>query len=439
MHDLDVMKQIDDIAQTTGVGTRLRGEIMRKIAERDNQELRFLADNSAKRLRFLGTDGFRLAGVQFAPAGSARRRPAIVLAAPGDSVFRLRQSRGGAARVRARGHDHGRARLPANRSTIWCRCPTPGAGARSVSSSSPRRTFVWHCARWPRARRSTPRAISSAAPAPAQPIAVRAATLDRRVSALVLVSPELAPVERGPTRARIAELAAAGVLPGRARRPAALGGDRGAVPRRRRAQVPDRGLEAVRSRSTAVPQRSGGRRPPHALGEGVDAGFRAADASTIVTEARMRVAPHHQRAPNRSAPTVTANPSANTGSRANSSPIRPGGSVRCATICSVGAIRLRRARGSPAASSRTALAPGPARGRGPRTARAAAATTSAWIPASAIGSETRREARGQHHLEAVGERAEQRPPLAWAQSEIGARSHQRASEARHDQAGGEQR
>jgi len=52
----------------------------------------------------------------------------------------------------------------------------------------------------------------------------------------------------------------------------------------------------------------------------------------------MSPAPAHQRASNRSAPTVTANSSANTGSSANRIPIRADGSARWAVTWSSGAI-----------------------------------------------------------------------------------------------------
>ena len=54
----------------------------------------------------------------------------------------------------------------------------------------------------------------------------------------------------------------------------------------------------------------------------------------------MRAAPVHQRATKRSPPRVTAKLSANTGSSANSRPMRPAGSARWARTWSSGATTL---------------------------------------------------------------------------------------------------
>ncbi len=184
---------------------RLAEQIERAIAAHDAAERRPIARLGGRRVRFAAADGFSLGGVTFAPAGAGQHRAVVVLCEPGDTLasydtLAVALARSGRAVMLMELRGSGWSSGPA--------CPLPEAwvGREDALQSS--------CAR---DVREALRALSLVTPVDTlgyvvagvgrtASIAVEAATLDRRVQALLLLSPNPSPVDRGLTRARIAAL-----------------------------------------------------------------------------------------------------------------------------------------------------------------------------------------------------------------------------------------
>jgi predicted alpha/beta hydrolase len=205
LQDKEVMGLIGQISAAARVGSRLQDEVEKAIALSDRNEQRLLGELHAHRLRYTARDGVALGAVVFPPAGTARRRAALVLMAPGDSAsdydsLAVALRRAGLAVM-----------LMDVRGSGWsvdAGCPLPDAWrgreerlntlvARDV------RTALNALAK--DLPIDTTRYLVAGVGASAS-IAVQAATLDRRVAALLLVSPNAPPVEHGPMRARLAEI-----------------------------------------------------------------------------------------------------------------------------------------------------------------------------------------------------------------------------------------
>lgn len=204
-YDSDVMDMLNQSAEQLRAAPRLGGNLQREIAGRDYAEQEFLTEIGARRVGFRGTDGFPLGGVVLAPRRVARPRAAVVLMAPGDILdhydsLAVGLGRMGLAVMLLEPRGSGRSVAPG--------CPLPdawrgrevrmqatvagdiavaaGALAREVGTDSTEYLLV---------------GIGVTGP-----IAVQAARADRRVRALLLVSPLASPTDRGATRAAVAAL-----------------------------------------------------------------------------------------------------------------------------------------------------------------------------------------------------------------------------------------
>ena len=179
--------------------------IGRQVAVLDYAEEDALAPLKARRLSFNAGDGFPLGAVVVTPAAAKRRLGAVVMIEPGQSplscdslVQALLRANLAVLLLERRGFGH----------SVGPACLYPHA---------------WHgreAALEERCARDAAEALRALAGATAldtsrylvagigetATTAVRAATLDRRVAALLLVSPAPHPVDRGVTRARLAGL-----------------------------------------------------------------------------------------------------------------------------------------------------------------------------------------------------------------------------------------
>jgi hypothetical protein len=204
--DEAVMQSLAEAAGQIGESERLDARIIAELHQRDAREQRLFESWGGRRVVFPGTDGFKLVGIALparAPSRAARTVGAVVLMAPGDSlpsydslIVALR--------------DHGIATiLVPPRGSSWAvapSCPLPDAwegreemlqhqgalDARLALRALARATAL------DTTRYAVIGAFSTAA------IAAEAARLDRRVRALILLSPSVAAVDRGTTCARLA-------------------------------------------------------------------------------------------------------------------------------------------------------------------------------------------------------------------------------------------
>ena len=205
MQDEDVMLQLREAAKKTQAANRLDDLLTSTIHSRDAREQRGFEAWGGHRVTFKGADGFPLVGIALPPARPPRARPAaaVILMAPGDTLpaydsLAIALRRHGVASI-----------LVPPRGTSWAvapSCPLPGAWAG-------REEMLQH-----RAAADVARAVQAlAAVTPIDTarvlvvgvsttatIASDAARLGRRVRALLLVSPIVSPVDRGPVCAMLA-------------------------------------------------------------------------------------------------------------------------------------------------------------------------------------------------------------------------------------------
>ncbi|HEY6866120.1 MAG TPA: acetylxylan esterase [Candidatus Eisenbacteria bacterium] len=198
MQDEDVMLQLKDAAKKTQAADRVTELLTAEIHSRDAREQRGFEAWGARRVAFKGADGFPLVGIALPPRTPSRTRvpAAVILMAPGDTLplydsLAIALRRHGVASI-----------LVPPRGTNWAvapSCPLPGAWMG-------REEDLQHRAAADVAR--AVRALAAATPidtarvlvvgvSPTTTIAVEAARLDRRVRALLLVSPYVSPVDRG--------------------------------------------------------------------------------------------------------------------------------------------------------------------------------------------------------------------------------------------------
>jgi hypothetical protein len=202
--DQDVMDLADRAFAPFGVKSRLEGDISRAIATRDKSEGTLIQAMGGRRVRFRAEDDFALGGV-VAPLDDKRRRAAVVLVAPGDTLESYDSL------TVALGKSGWAVLLMEVRGSGWSagpECPFP---AQWIGHENAMQTLCAHDVRdGLRALSLTARIDTSrylvAGVGATVPIAVEAAELDARVPALLLMSPAPAAVERGTLRERIRRL-----------------------------------------------------------------------------------------------------------------------------------------------------------------------------------------------------------------------------------------
>ena len=200
--DEDVMIDLHAAATRLGSVRQLDTQIEQDLHDRDAREQRRFSAWQGRRVLFTGTDGFPLTGIALPPAGRTRRRGAVVLMAPGDSVvaadslaLALQRAGYGVILVPPRGSNW----------SVAPSLPVPDAWAgreedleRLAARDAPRALRALATVAPVDTTRYLVVGVSGAATA-----ACLAARFDPQVRALLLVSPAVATVDRGPTRAAL--------------------------------------------------------------------------------------------------------------------------------------------------------------------------------------------------------------------------------------------
>lgn len=204
LHDRGTLARLRAAADRVGRAAALDAFLQRELAARDSADERAIVELRARRLSFRGDDGAPLGGI--ATGLSATRRRAAIVLLSHDVSFRSADSL--AAQLQRAGLvalfvDPRGTRRSASPAT-----PSPRAWAGRESE------FQWNVARDVKAAL---RALARATPLDTTryviagvgemtAVAVGAAWLDPRASALLLVSPAAVLAERGPMRAALAAL-----------------------------------------------------------------------------------------------------------------------------------------------------------------------------------------------------------------------------------------
>jgi predicted alpha/beta hydrolase len=208
--DEEVVGLLEKAGTPLGVVPRIKDEVARGVEARDKAELALAKSLGGRLLTLPAEDGFAL-GALMIPAEartssrSRTRLTAVVMMAPGDTLA-------SADSLALALHGHGLTVLllqpRGSGGSVGANCPMPDAWVdREVAMQS----------RVARDVRDALRALARVTPVdttryvvagvgPTVSTAVEAATLDRRVGALLLVSPAPAAVDRGTARARLAQL-----------------------------------------------------------------------------------------------------------------------------------------------------------------------------------------------------------------------------------------
>lgn len=200
----DVMQMMQKSADHAGQSAALEKQMVELLGARDRIEERAIQRMSGRRIRFLASDSFPLSGVALIPASKSRLKPAIVMMSVQDTVADFDSLAAGLQRS-------GFAVLLLDaRGSGWSvapSCPLPEAwGGREEAL----------IARSARDVRDAVRALAAAAKLDTSTVllaacgdmvrpAAEAAAADRRVRALVLVSPDPDPVDRGVIPALLAK------------------------------------------------------------------------------------------------------------------------------------------------------------------------------------------------------------------------------------------
>jgi tetratricopeptide (TPR) repeat protein len=214
--DDEVIRMLEQAGKQTGVEPRIQAAVISGTTARDRPELELASALGGRLLAITASDGFPLGGLLLPAArirtpgrgaSAAARAPAllaVLLLAPGDTLasgdsLALALSRHGITTLMLYPRGYGASVNPS--------CPSPDAWFDREAALQ---------ARIARDVRDAVRGVRRATPVDSTrylvvgvgasvTMAVEAAALDRRVKALLLVSPAPAPVDRGSTRARLAQ------------------------------------------------------------------------------------------------------------------------------------------------------------------------------------------------------------------------------------------
>lgn len=201
--DRDVMARLNEIADALSFAPRLDGEIERGIQQRERGEAMTLERMQATRYRFLGDDAFPLAGSMITPAGRTRPIGAIVLVAPGDTIADYDTL---SAALTRSGYAVMLLDVRGSGGSVGPSCPLPDrwSGREDLVETQCARDVSSAFRAMLRLAKTDSTRFVVVGVGTTAPIAVQAAGLDRRITALLLVSPRPASVERGTMRARLA-------------------------------------------------------------------------------------------------------------------------------------------------------------------------------------------------------------------------------------------
>jgi len=206
--DDEVIEMLEQAGKETGLGRRLQTAVLRGTSDRDQSEFALASAMGGRLLALTASDGFPLGGLLVPAATSPSRAPAllaVLLLAPGDTTasgdsLALTLSRHGITTLMLYPRGHG--------ASVNSSCPSPEAWFdREAALQARIARDVRDAVRGVRLATTvdSTRYLVVGVGASAT-MAVEAATLDPRVKALLLVCPAPAPVDRGPTRARLAQL-----------------------------------------------------------------------------------------------------------------------------------------------------------------------------------------------------------------------------------------
>ncbi|MBI5711410.1 MAG: hypothetical protein HZC42_14085 [Candidatus Eisenbacteria bacterium] len=203
--DLEVLDLLERASDKLGMLRRVKDEVRRAIEVRDRVERAHAAALGGQRVRFSASDGFPLGGLAVPAAGTRRHRAAVIVVAAGDTLLAYDSL---VVALRAHGVS---VMLLDPRGSGWSvapACPMPEAWVGRQQATHARVALDVRDALRALAR-VTPvdtGAYLAAGAGSSASIAVEAATVDRRIRALLLVSPTPAPVDRGTTCSRLARL-----------------------------------------------------------------------------------------------------------------------------------------------------------------------------------------------------------------------------------------
>lgn len=207
--DPAVMRALRDAGDVLGLGPRVDEDLRRAVAALERAEAREVERLGGRAVRFAAADGFPLAGTVVVPPGGGRHRAVVALRAPGDTLgdwdslaAGLRASGRALVLVDPRGHGASIAPSCALPSRWWGREDELAALTADDLRHALRALALV-------APVDTARVVVVASGAGAGPAAA-AAERDRRVEALVLLSPDPPATARGALRARLARLAMPG-------------------------------------------------------------------------------------------------------------------------------------------------------------------------------------------------------------------------------------
>jgi len=195
-YDQDVMDLMHRAADELNSERRLDPMLQQAIRSRDLVEQELLTKLGARRLAFRGADGFPVGGVLLTPPGVARPRAAVVLVAPGDTLasydslaIGLRNSGLAVLLLEPRGSGL----------SVGPSCPLPGSWQTRARAMQEKVAGDVADAASLLAREAgcDSTAYLLVGVGTMGPVTMLAARQDRRVRALMLVSPVASPAERG--------------------------------------------------------------------------------------------------------------------------------------------------------------------------------------------------------------------------------------------------
>lgn len=205
MADQDVMDMLNRSADELGARARIEPTLLQEIFKRDRVEQELLTDLGARRIAFRARDGFPLGGSLLVPPRVTRPRAAVVLVAPGDTLalydsLAVGLRRLGFAVLLMDPRGSGRSVAPG--------CPLADSwrGREASMQAAVAGDVAAAAAALVREARADSTRYLVVGVGVTGPIAIWAAQRDRRVPALLLVSPDASPADRGALRAVVAAL-----------------------------------------------------------------------------------------------------------------------------------------------------------------------------------------------------------------------------------------